>query len=736
MTAIWRILPCVVFLAAQKTDAAGPLVWTASSMSRIWQTGPAGESTQIDVWAAKDETYSFQIGVQAPRGGLTDVSVTASGLVGPNSAVIAGSDIALFREQYMYVPSSPPYYWTGKSDGTNPPGPPGWYPDGLIPFVDPETGQPAQGGILNAVPFNIAEGRNQPVWVDIHVPVDSPAGTYNGVFTITSGQGQASVQVTLHVWNFTLPKVPSFKTSYQADPSHQDTYLTHELLRNRVSPDWVNLRDERALIDQWGLTSTNAWFSTGLGISNCNTAVVPPAPSIAQFQAVQVKHQPDVLLYNFSADEVSQCPKQYPALRQWAGNMHAVGIKNLVTVIPTPALEDDGTGSGRSAVDIWVELPAQYDQAAQEIAKVMAKGDSVWSYNVLVQDGYSPKQEISFTPLDYRLNLGFISQSLGIGGFQQWRVDRWTSDPWNSLSQYNGVYSDGLLVYPGDQIGLIGYAPSMRLKWSRDGVNDFEYVEILKKLGQGAWALQQAQSVGPDWRNWTRDYTQVEAVRIALGNQIERLSGQTSGPPSIALTQFNSVEGSGVASVSAAFPASNTAGNLIVAFVRMSTATQTVSISDTAGNTYATAVGQKQDADGHQVFIFYARNIAGVANAVTATFSSTNNHPWLAIYEYSGLSATNPLDRTSAAQGSGFIASTGAPVAATSPDELIFAGAGFPFSFPGTVLGQSGYFFGQDTGTSRAANQALIVSATGSYAGRFPINTSTDWTAVLATFKP
>ncbi|MDQ6707133.1 MAG: DUF6067 family protein, partial [Acidobacteriota bacterium] len=242
---VWSILPWIVFLAPQQSDAAGPLVWTESSLSRIWQTGPVGDSSQIELWAAKDETYSFQIGVQAPTGGLTGVNATTSGLTGPDSHVIAGSDIALFREQYIYVPSSPPYYWNGTRDGTNPPGPPGWYPDGLIPFVDPETGQPAQRGVLNAVPFDVGEGTNQPIWVDVHVPVDSAAGSYNGVFTITSDQGQSSIQVTLHVWNFALPKAPSFKSAYQANPSHQDTYMTHELLRNRVSPEWVDLPDER-----------------------------------------------------------------------------------------------------------------------------------------------------------------------------------------------------------------------------------------------------------------------------------------------------------------------------------------------------------------------------------------------------------------------------------------------------------------------------------------------------------
>jgi hypothetical protein len=214
-------------------------------------------------------------------------------------------------------------------------------------------------------------------------------------------------------------------------------------------------------------------------------------------------------------------------LIQWAANMHQAGIKNLVTVQPVPALENDGTGTGRSAVDIWTVLPVEWDKAQTatgEMTKVLNKGDTVWSYNVLVQDGYSPKMEINFDLLDYRIAVGYISQSLGISGFQQWSVDQWTSDPWNVMSILNNTPSDGLLVYPGPYVGLVGVAPSTRLKCLRDGVNDFEYVQILKSLGQGTWALQQAATVGQDWRTWTRNPAAIEAVRITMGNKISQLS--------------------------------------------------------------------------------------------------------------------------------------------------------------------------------------------------------------------
>ncbi|MGI8987953.1 MAG: S8 family serine peptidase [Bryobacteraceae bacterium] len=210
-----------------------------------------------------------------------------------------------------------------------------------------------------------------------------------------------------------------------------------------------------------------------------------------------------------------------------------------------------------------------------------------------------------------------------------------------------------------------------------------------------------------------------------------------AGGTGIALLQSNSAQGASVASVSVPFPSANGAGNLIVAFVRMSSATQTVTVSDGAGNLYTEAVAQTQTSDGHQAHIFYAKNIAGGVNTVSAAFSAANNHPWLAVYEYSGLSATNPLDRTAHAQGGNSAPNSGSAAATASGKELLFAGAGFPYSYSGTVAAGGGFILQQqDTATSRAASEAAIVASPGSYAGTFSLSPSTNWSAVAATFKP
>src|SRR5438874_2302295 len=112
--------------------SAQPIVWTTPSLIRTGINDAAGSGTQATLSAAGGEYESFQIAIQAPPGGLTNVNVSVSNLTGPGGAIIASSNFSLFREHYVYVSQSSPNW-----GGSNQPQGAGWYPDALIPFTDP-----------------------------------------------------------------------------------------------------------------------------------------------------------------------------------------------------------------------------------------------------------------------------------------------------------------------------------------------------------------------------------------------------------------------------------------------------------------------------------------------------------------------------------------------------------------------------------------------------------------------
>lgn len=494
----------------------------APSLARVGQHDVPGSELRARLWAARGESESFQVIVRAqPENGLTNVNLTVTDLTNPSGAMIPYPQLALFREQYVRIsPSSPNW------GGSNQPLVPGWYPDGLIPFVDPETRRsPSSAAGLKAVPCNVDAGTNQPFWVDVSVPRTTPAGVYKGKFTVSSDIGSVSGEIELTVWNFTLPLSPTLKSAFVYF-APATLAAEKELLRNKVAPLQVTRKDEEELVKNYGLGTNNLGFFSGADVSTCRMTLPPSASDIRN---AAHGHSSRLLMLDYVADEVGSCPSLFPEIKQWALALHQVGVKSLVTMAPVHALFDDGLGTGRSAVDIWVVLPQMFDRASDAVAQALAKGDEVWSYNTLVQDAYSPKWEIDFAPINFRIQPGFISQRLNLSGLLYWRVDLWPSDPWNHVNNAgtfssNNYPGEGMLVYPGGPVGIEGVAPSMRLKWIRDGVEDYEYVALLKKVGFRDWALQIAGSVGHDWTNWTRDPTALESARRTLGQKLDSLA--------------------------------------------------------------------------------------------------------------------------------------------------------------------------------------------------------------------
>ena len=92
---------------------------------------------------------------------------------------------------------------------------------------------------------------------------------------------------------------------------------------------------------------------------------------------------------------------------------------------------------------------------------------------------------------------------------------------------YAGGWGDGTLMYPGSS-AYVGTAipiwlPSMRLKMIRDGMQDYEYLNALTNLGQGAFAAQQAYSFITNSYTFSNDPAALEASRQAMGTMLHQL---------------------------------------------------------------------------------------------------------------------------------------------------------------------------------------------------------------------
>lgn len=492
-----------------------PRIWVQDSLEHIMLDEHPQDVSNIHLYAARGEYESFQIAINAPKDDFTVANVEISDLKGFGDRVLSKSDITLYREHYVEV-TKPSPTWGGTK--VKPLGK-GWYPDGLIPFVDPQTGVDLVGAELDAIPFKLKKGFNQTIWVDIFVSRDTPSGDYQGIYTVNSNLGKVSGKILLTVWNFELPEKPSLKSAFLSWEQNDKNTLI-ELLKHRVMPAAnINPEDERELIDQWGLSALRLPFWSGADYRTCSMASAPKAAAIRE---EGLKHQLDLMLYVYATDEIDNCKGLKATFKEWSNSIHQAGIKHLAVMAPVPEFYDQ--------VDIWVVNSERYDAAGEKITEVLRQGKEIWFYTFFVFGGSVPNWQIDFQPINHRIAQGFINQSLGLTGFLYWRVDTWTDDPWNNVDtnphpdtpeHYPG---EGMLIYPGTQVGISGSVPSMRLKWIREGVEDYEYIEILKRGGYHDWAMKAVGEVAQDLHNWNQDPAVLNAVRLKLGAKIHQLS--------------------------------------------------------------------------------------------------------------------------------------------------------------------------------------------------------------------
>ena len=184
--------------------------------------------------------------------------------------------------------------------------------------------------------------------------------------------------------------------------------------------------------------------------------------------------------------------------------------------------------------------------------------------------------------------------------------------------------------------------------------------------------------------------------------------------------------GGGVGSVSTTINA--TSGNLLVVLLSAQSNGAMPTVTDSAGNTWHTAVTPYGGGSNNYLAVAYAYNITGAANdVVTATYGSTYLYNELVVDQFSGeLTSSDPLENTSTAIGYGTAISSTA--IASSGDAVAFLTEDYPLetTTSGTyTLNTDDTYFTDGYGV-----------ATGTQAASATLSTNTNWYLAAVTFKP
>jgi hypothetical protein len=183
--------------ARLRAEAAGELVKDSPLVSVWWAAGaykikkadplPARRSATVVIQAARNEYEPFQV-VLVPKKPANGIRVEAGPLRHKSGAVIAATNISVARVSYVRVTRPTDAY-----------GATGDWPDPLPPYDGP---------------FAAPAGENCPLWITVFVPAEAAAGDYEGTVMLSSDDWSVGVPVRLHVWNFSLPRTSTIRSSF------------------------------------------------------------------------------------------------------------------------------------------------------------------------------------------------------------------------------------------------------------------------------------------------------------------------------------------------------------------------------------------------------------------------------------------------------------------------------------------------------------------------------------------
>ena len=550
---VFFFIACIVFLASLKCSASELTYWVTHGTTRVKPAAsPADRQTAV-IKAAKNEYEPFQVILQSNEA-LKNVDVVASDLLGPNGWQIGKENITLFREHYVYVrvPSS-------RCDN-----PPGWYPDALIPFVNPITGERIQSKSQReplrfvAAPFDIWKGINQVLWVDVFVPKDAAPGDYKGNLTVTvDGKEDLKIPMNLTVWNFELPDIPSMQAdvgSYsraakwhgvdagseefrqielrycEAMAAHRICPMIPQYLHPKPNSDGSISTEEthaqlKEFVETMRVNSFHIRFGTGHPYSD-------PLGENRDKAIRYLRNLYDYLdangwaemSYTYVIDEPNDA-EAYDRVRAFAELLHEAHPQLKCLCTEQTETQDPNWDDFYGYVDIWVPLwPLHNEENAQERLNA---GDELWSYTALCQGKEpSPFWQLDFPVLNYRIPM-WGSWRYQMTGLLYWSAVYWerVNDPWlDQLTIYGRYNGDGSLLYPGADAGIDGPVTSIRLKNIREGMEDYEYFKILTDLGDKEFVDKQVREIIQTWFSWENNPDKLVEVREKLAQRILELS--------------------------------------------------------------------------------------------------------------------------------------------------------------------------------------------------------------------
>mgnify|MGYP005835949305 FL=1 len=448
---------------------AGVEWWTETGLVKVMRQDPPGEGRDIELHAARGEVEWAQVVLRPTN--PARVLFRCTDLVGPH-------DLRLTRQCLSWHPAV--YVSTTVSSGNGFAAPDQW------PEVLPVS-----------TSVQLSPGQNQAVYLQVCVPADTVPGLYRGEVGFTvNGASPVTIPVRLNVWPLTLPYAPTMRSSY---------YIWWEGLERRYGLSDSPRRQQ--VLDRffWFLVDRRLCPMTlPCDIHEAAPYMRDPRVNGVRLPYVGTDEELDGVIrfvrqqgwrdrcYYYMYDE--------PPKRLWhevhaaAGRLLAFDplVARLGTIQPEPELQ--------GKVSIWCPNVESVYLYPERIAEARARGEEVWWYTCavplapyptyLLDDGAIAPRVLFWMQARYGLTGTLYINTLHWGGEGQ--------DPWREAiaSPELRANNDGLLIYTSGQGAEVQPITGVRLEMIRDGIEDFELLQLLR--GAARAAAQCLKLAAPD----------------------------------------------------------------------------------------------------------------------------------------------------------------------------------------------------------------------------------------------
>ena len=517
----------------REAEHDGPVaVWAVNPVVKVFrQDAPPGQVPPARISAARNEAEPLQLAVRAAKA-TGKVRVKVDPPVAPGGAKLADWTVGVVG----YVPIDHPtsYYrstspsWhrkfptaAGRSDGWA-----GLWPDPILPKDT----------------FDLPARQTQPVWLTVKVPKDAPPGEYRGAVRLMSGgRCLRRVPVGVRVWGFALPDEAHVAAVYDVrmhsplwrrpgrTRRQQVRRMWRFLAERRLCPDRIQpdpilrYRDGKVhadfaeyneaatyYLDELKLPHTytpRCFYLFGWGhppkvcfgerpyegevpYEGADRAKLRPAFRRAYqaclkayWQHMKAKGWHEKVLLYISDEPHDRHPEIRAQMKALCAMIHEVD-----PAIPIYSSTWHHQPAWDGSLDVW-GIGHYGVVPTAKMRQLREAGKRLW----FTTDGHMCT-DTPYCAIE-RL-LPHYCFACGAAAYEFWGADWLTYDPyefgWHRYihqsdrpgSSYYVRYpnGDGYLAYPGAPIGHDGIISSIRLEQAREGVEDCEYLHLLRRL--------------------------------------------------------------------------------------------------------------------------------------------------------------------------------------------------------------------------------------------------------------